>query len=240
MLNREAEFAASFQKSQDWLRSDYKVTMSTINQKRANRLNAKKSTGPTTEAGKEKSRFNALVHGLRAESTLLPGEDVDRFDQLLDSITVAWRPQDDMERSLIEQIAANQWKLARLDRAEARIHNDTTLSGADFATAISRFYLTQARLERNISRTILDLERYRKQRLERAQEKKSDGYRDFRPGLVESMNDGPPYFRVQPQIYGLDNVWRFLPRVLLGDFSGVPDHDRLPNNQDPPDPKYKV
>ena len=45
--------------------------MSTINQKRANRLNAKKSTGPKTEAGKEKSRFNALVHGLRAESTLL-------------------------------------------------------------------------------------------------------------------------------------------------------------------------
>ena len=45
--------------------------MSTINQKRANRLNAEKSTGPTTEAGEAKSPFNALVHGLRAESTLL-------------------------------------------------------------------------------------------------------------------------------------------------------------------------
>jgi hypothetical protein len=209
--------------------------MSTINQKRANRLNAKKSTGPKTEAGKEKSRFNALVHGLRAESTLLPGEDVNRFDQVLDSLTIAWRPQDDMERSLIEQIVANQWKLARIDRAEARIHDDTTLSGAEFAIAISRLYLTQARLERNISRTILDLERYRKQRLERANDKKSEGDPRWRPGLVESMNGGPRYFRVQPQIYGIDNVWRFLPRALLGDFSGVPDYDRLPNNQDPPD-----
>ena len=95
--------------------------MATINQINANRRNAKKSTGPKTQAGKDKVRFNALVHGTRAESTILPGEDKSKFDQLLKGLTAAWMPQDDMERSLVEQIAVNQWKLARLDRSEAHV-----------------------------------------------------------------------------------------------------------------------
>jgi len=208
--------------------------MSTINQKRANRLNAKKSTGPKTEAGKEKSRFNALVHGLRAESTLLPGEDVNRFDQVLDSLTIAWRPQDDMERSSSNKLSPPM---------EIGPHRPRRSPHSRRQNALRRRLRHRHQpliphpgpLERNISRTILDLERYRKQRLERANDKKSEGDPRWRPGLVESMNGGPRYFRVQPQIYGIDNVWRFLPRALLGDFSGVPDYDRLPNNQDPPD-----
>jgi len=141
--------------------------MSSLKQIRANRRNAKKSTGPTTKAGKENSRFNALVHGLRAESNLLPGEDAPQFDQLLESLTVGWRPQDDREKSMIERIATAQWKLARLDCG--------------------------------ISLAILDLDRYRK-RLKRVKDKSSDDDRDFRPGPVTSMNGGPPYFDVQPQI----------------------------------------
>ena len=40
-----------------------------------NRANAKKSTGPKTQAGKARSRFNSTVHGLRAEILALPTED---------------------------------------------------------------------------------------------------------------------------------------------------------------------
>jgi len=54
-----------------------KVTIATIKQIRANRLNARKSTGPKTGAGKQRSRFNGLVHGLRTECAVLPGEDQD-------------------------------------------------------------------------------------------------------------------------------------------------------------------
>src|ERR1039458_337476 len=140
--------------------------MATINQIRANRSNAKRSTGPQTSAGKAGVRFNALVHGLRAESAVIPGEDQSKFDQLLERLSAAWMPQDDMEKSLVEQIAVNQWKLARIDRSEARIH-DPAVPPGEFALAIHRVYLTQVRLERSVSSTIADLDRYRKSRIER-------------------------------------------------------------------------
>jgi|ERR1035438_1377246 hypothetical protein len=54
--------------------------------------------------------------GLHAESAVLPGEDKDKFQQLLERLS-AWMPQDDREKSLVEQIAVNQWKLARIERS---------------------------------------------------------------------------------------------------------------------------
>ncbi len=41
----------------------------------ANRINAAKSTGPRSAEGKERSRRNALKHGLAA-SVVVPGEEV--------------------------------------------------------------------------------------------------------------------------------------------------------------------
>jgi hypothetical protein len=42
---------------------------------RANRVNAARSTGPRTEAGKAATRLNALRHGLAASSHYEPGAD---------------------------------------------------------------------------------------------------------------------------------------------------------------------
>ena len=49
--------------------------MSSTAQAIANIENAKKSTGPRTEAGKAVSSHNSLKHGLTSETVLLPGED---------------------------------------------------------------------------------------------------------------------------------------------------------------------
>jgi hypothetical protein len=195
--------------------------MPTINQINANRANAQKSTGPRTQAGKERVRFNALVHGLRAESVVIPGEDQAKFDEHLARLTDAWMPQDDMEKSLVEQIAVNQWKLARIDRNEARIHDPAVASG-EYALAIHRVYLTQVRLERSISSTIADLERYRKGRLERQAETAKKDKVSYVGGLIWLNQQGKPTFSVLPRIRGLDGVLRDIPRDVLGDPGDTP------------------
>ena len=53
--------------------------MATEAQIAANIENAKKSTGPRTNEGKERSRMNALDHGLTARLALLPDEDPASF-----------------------------------------------------------------------------------------------------------------------------------------------------------------
>jgi hypothetical protein len=52
--------------------------MATEAQIEANRRNSKWSTGPRTDQGKNRSRFNALVHGCRASVLVLPTEDFGR------------------------------------------------------------------------------------------------------------------------------------------------------------------
>jgi hypothetical protein len=47
---------------------------------RANRANARLSTGPRTDSGKQRSSLNALRHGLTAASAVLPSEDHAAFD----------------------------------------------------------------------------------------------------------------------------------------------------------------
>ena len=49
------------------------------NRKPANRRNALKSTGPTTPEGKERSRRNALRHGLTAETVIAALEDSEDY-----------------------------------------------------------------------------------------------------------------------------------------------------------------
>jgi len=56
------------------MRTTRKLKIVSNNKVRANRENAKKSTGPRTVSGKEKVSGNALTHGLTAEKHVIIGE----------------------------------------------------------------------------------------------------------------------------------------------------------------------
>ena len=84
----------------------------------ANRLNAMKSTGPRTEAGKKVSRLNALRHGFRSSMPLLPGEDPEQLENLRESLHEACKPTDALQEILVAQMVDSEWKRQRLNRCE--------------------------------------------------------------------------------------------------------------------------
>src|SRR6266404_4653634 len=84
--------------------------MSNIRQIEANRLNALKSTGPQTPEGKAAVKLNALRHGLRARTVVLPGENSEDFQQLCDDLETEWNPASRSEQFYVEQMAISQWK----------------------------------------------------------------------------------------------------------------------------------
>ncbi len=85
----------------------------------ANRRNARNSTGPRTEAGKKKSRWNALKHGLTAKRTLLPGlESAKAYRELLEGYRRVFKPKGVLEESLVQELAACYQKKQRGFRVE--------------------------------------------------------------------------------------------------------------------------
>ena len=92
--------------------------MTSEKQRKANRQNAKKSTGPRTEDGKAHTSQNALKHGLLARDAVLPGEDPAVFDRHFRDFEDTIEPQNALEFALVRQIADAEWRLRRLARIE--------------------------------------------------------------------------------------------------------------------------
>jgi hypothetical protein len=98
----------------------------------ANRRNAKLSTGPRTSHGKNRSRFNALKHGMAAQLPVLPGEDAEAFERQRDGWFDDLRPRTAVEYFFAERAVRLAWQLGRLDRADAaRLSFRIQTHGAD-------------------------------------------------------------------------------------------------------------
>jgi hypothetical protein len=95
--------------------------MSSAAQALANRQNSLLSTGPVTAAGKAASSHNALRHGLTSKHVVLPGEDAAEYDALRDNLINDYDPANETERTLVEEVAAGSWRLARARRQETAI-----------------------------------------------------------------------------------------------------------------------
>ncbi|HKD86278.1 MAG TPA: hypothetical protein VKB58_16125 [Terriglobales bacterium] len=97
----------------------------------ANRQNAKRSTGPRTERGKNRSRYNAVTTGLFADHVVIPFHDADdedehngsdpyeRFSKLLEALQQEYQPEGPSETFWVAQMAECMWKQRRLSRSES-------------------------------------------------------------------------------------------------------------------------
>jgi len=87
--------------------------MTSLKQIEANRLNALKSTGPRTEHGKQRSRQNALRHGLTAETVITALENIADYQAFEASIVADYQPHSATERELVLRLASLLWRLRR-------------------------------------------------------------------------------------------------------------------------------
>jgi len=84
----------------------------------ANQANAKRSTGPKTPEGKAKVSLNAVTHGLRAETVVLPFENRDEFEAMRQGWFEDWKPQTATRLALVERAVAGAWRLRRCVKVE--------------------------------------------------------------------------------------------------------------------------
>ena len=90
-------------------------------QLKANRENAARSTGPRTEAGKNRARLNGLRHGLAGDTVLMPYENRTEYEAFVAETIQNLQPESDAECSLAAAIADTHWRLKRLRAVEENI-----------------------------------------------------------------------------------------------------------------------
>ena len=124
--------------------------MSSFRQTEANRRNALKSTGPTTEAGKLQSRCNAVRHGLTAETVIGALENAEDYKAFEAAIIADFDAQSALERELVlRQLTrcylglTNLRNFALLSRYEAMLWRQVgqvlfTLDGLDRRKPLER------------------------------------------------------------------------------------------------------
>ena len=87
--------------------------MTSAKQIAANRENAKKSTGPKTDATKELTKMNALRHGMTGQVNLMPEEDREAHDKFCAAIVESLAPEGALEIQFAQSIAEDNWRANR-------------------------------------------------------------------------------------------------------------------------------
>ena len=153
--------------------------MATRKQIAANRRNAKKSTGPKSPEGKARSAQNALRHGLLSRTPVLPDEDGAQYETLRVELYLELRPLTELEKLIVNRIAAVQWRLARIPGLEAELferlrydalgHDDGlgtawVRDAEPYGGALARLSRYETALERSSARLLEELRRLQRDR----------------------------------------------------------------------------
>jgi hypothetical protein len=75
-------------------------------------------------ASYETTRFNALQHGVLSRYAVLPWEDRNEYQAVVDTLVAEHTPQGPTEEHLVEELAGIIWRKRRLQLAEAAIYRE--------------------------------------------------------------------------------------------------------------------
>ena len=171
----------------------------------ANRANAQHSTGPRTEAGKQRSSQNALTHGLTATSPVLPTENRAAYDDHCRRFFDEYKPATPTESQLVQELADTSWRLNRIPLLETdaltRAHppadpeQEVTFDIVDAHKILATLGLHSGRLSRQFQKALTQLRDLQEDRLRQEKRQLRDAaeilIRHRRKGLTwDPADDG--------------------------------------------------
>jgi hypothetical protein len=171
------------------------MTPASIHRTAINRANAQHSTGPRSNAGKQRSALNALTHGLTARTAVLPSEDPAAFEQHHRQFLDEYRPATPTETQLVHELADTSWRLNRIPLLEAdRLSRaespaPSPQSPAPAVRALATLGLHGQRLSRQFQKTLNQLRDIQAERRERERR----DLRDAASVLEFHKHKGLPY-----------------------------------------------
>src|SRR5215212_11255787 len=106
--------------------------MTNIKQIEANRRNSRRSTGPTSEGGKLRSRRNAIRHGLTAETVIGALENAQEYKAFEAAVITDYDAQSAVERELVLRLASLLWRIRRATTIETGLFDIQARQLLDF------------------------------------------------------------------------------------------------------------
>ena len=99
----------------------------------ASRANSLRSTGPKIQEGKERSRANALKHGLTGAGVVLPNEDAAEVERRLAAFQEELQPSGEVGRALVRRAAVCSIRMDRsVEQETAAISERVRRAEAEF------------------------------------------------------------------------------------------------------------
>ncbi len=135
--------------------------MSTAAQIEANRQNATLSTGPRTEEGKTASSQNRFQHGFCGCFRVLSCEDVDAYNDLLDSLRAEHKPLTPTEGILVERMAQHHWLGQRAQVLQTFLLNEGPVTLTAHQKEFALYLRYQTSNERAFSKCLRELQTMR-------------------------------------------------------------------------------
>jgi hypothetical protein len=125
---------------------------------------SKGSTGPRTPTGKERTKHNAIRHGVFSRGILLQGESKSEFDELRSGLWRDFEPEDTYQELLVNNIAINFWRRQRLLRTEraaveGKVDAEAPTSVIPSGSQMDRVLRYETHLYRALERDLNELER---------------------------------------------------------------------------------
>jgi hypothetical protein len=140
--------------------------MATDAQIAANILNSLKSTGPTSQAGREASSKNSTKHGLSAYDNatffIMPEENMEKYEALKAKLLDEHKPSSETEHLIVRRLAQHDWLRARAIRLQQScMPSDHHMEATGHFALYLRYQVTQ---ERAFYKALNELQKYRAER----------------------------------------------------------------------------